>query len=166
MKKLIISALAASVVFIGCANNTTATATSAAPKTTTPKVSSKVVKVTGIRQSDVTNESEHIANLKFNDTPPTPGQVKPYKKSFVTAPPMIPHSTKGMTPIKVGKNMCISCHMPQSAAALGIKSIPASHFKANNKLAGRRYFCTTCHAPQATVNPVVQNKFESIKKDL
>jgi cytochrome c-type protein NapB len=84
---------------------------------------------------------------------------------------MIPHSVQGMVPIKVGKNMCLNCHMPSNAKALGVTPIPQDHFvdnfagdKKEPKIAGSRYFCTTCHTPQAKLDPVVENKFESLRK--
>jgi cytochrome c-type protein NapB len=164
MKKLILSsAVVASIFFIGCANNT-------AEKKETNKVSNKVVKVTGIRKSNPNNESENLPTLQYTNTPPMPGQVKPFKKSYVTAPPMIPHSTKGMTPIKEGHNACLGCHMPAMAKTMHITPIPESHFvdnfegdKKTHKIAGSRYFCTTCHAPQAKLDPVIENRFESLK---
>jgi cytochrome c-type protein NapB len=131
----------------------------------------KYVKVTGIRQAPLSADSQNLPSINEDTTPPMPGKTKPLPKAFVTAPPMIPHSIKGMVPIKVGKNQCLSCHDPKVAKGLKITPIPPSHYvdnfngdKKKKKLAGSRYFCTTCHAPQAKVNPVVENKFESIQK--
>jgi cytochrome c-type protein NapB len=162
MKKLLlISGIAAMFVFAGCsANNNTQTET----------LSNKTIKVTGIRQTDLNAGSENLPVVEYHAPQPVPGQVKTFKKSFVTAPPMIPHSIKGMVPIKVGHNMCLSCHMPDQAKALGIPAMPKDHFvdnfeggKVKPKVAGSRYFCTTCHAPQAKIDPVIENKFESLK---
>ena len=153
-KAIIISAVAALIAFTGCskqANNANNT------------VSNKSVEVTGIRKSDLNAGSENLPIVEYHAPAPIPGKVKPFKKSFVTAPPMIPHSVQGMVPIKVGKNMCLNCHMPQNAKALGVTPIPKSHFKPDGRLAGSRYFCTTCHTPQAKLDPVVENKFESLK---
>ncbi|WP_456488512.1 nitrate reductase cytochrome c-type subunit [Caminibacter pacificus] len=159
-KMLLISGVAAIFVFAGCsANNTQSNG-----------VSNKTVQVTGIRKTDLNAGSENLPVVQYHAPAPVPGKVKPFKKSFVTAPPMIPHSIKGMVPIKVGKNMCLSCHMPQQAKALGVPAIPKDHFvdnfegdKVKPKIAGSRYFCTTCHAPQAKLDPVIENKFESLK---
>ena len=153
-KAIIISAVAALIAITGCSNQ----------KNTTPNsVSSKPVKMEIIRKSDLTKENENLPVVEYHAPAPVPGQVKPFKKSFVTAPPMIPHSVEGMVPIKVGKNMCLNCHMPQNAKALGVTPIPKSHFKSDGRLSGRRYFCTTCHTPQAKVPLAVKNKFESLK---
>jgi len=153
-KAIVISAVAALIAFTGCSKQA---------NTANNTVSNKTVEVTGIRKSDLNAGSENLPVVEYHAPAPIPGKVKPFKKSFVTAPPMIPHSVQGMVPIKVGKNMCLNCHMPQNAKALGVTPIPKSHFKSDGRLSGRRYFCTTCHTPQAKVPLAVKNKFESLK---
>jgi len=160
MKKLaLISATAALIFFSGCntANNTN-------------KVSNKTVEVTGIRKSNLNAGSENLPVIKYHSQAPVPGKVRPFEKSFVTAPPMIPHSVTGMVPIKVRSNMCLNCHLPQNAKALGVTPMPKDHFvdnfeggKHRKRVVGSRYFCTTCHTPQAKLNPVIQNKFNALK---
>jgi len=157
MKKLLISsALIAGFIFTGCQSTA---------------ASDKEVKVTGIREANLNADSQNLPELKLNTTQPIPGKVKKQPTSFVTAPPMIPHSVDGMVPITKNSNMCLSCHMPQAAKSMGVTPIPESHFvdnfesgKKTSKLAGSRYNCTLCHAPQAQVDPVIENKFESLKK--
>jgi cytochrome c-type protein NapB len=157
MKKLLISSvLIAGFIFTGCQTTTN---------------SNKEVKVTGIREANLNADSQNLPELKLNETQPIPGKVKPQPVSFSDAPPMIPHSVEGMVPITKNNNMCLNCHMPQAAKSLGVTPIPPSHFvdnfegdKKTSKLAGSRYNCTLCHAPQAQVDPVIENKFESLKK--
>ena len=129
------------------------------------------VEVTGIRHSSLNSESENLKTIKYSNAFPMPGQVKLYKKSYKTAPPMIPHRVDHMVPIKVGKNECLMCHMPLHAKKLGIPQMPKDHFRDNFdkdkkdvSVAGSRYFCTTCHAPQANVKLAVQNHFNNVKK--
>jgi len=161
MKKIaLISAAAALIVFTGCNQANTSTNT----------ISNKPVKVTGIRKASLEKDSQNLPVVKYTSQPPIPGKVKLFKKSYVTAPPMIPHSIAGMTPITVKNNMCLNCHLPQNAKALGVTPMPPDHFIDNfdgdkhiRRVAGSRYFCTTCHAPQAKLNPVIENKFESLK---
>ena len=164
MKKIAIaSAAVALILFTGCNQQNTQTA----PKS---KNISKPVEVTGIRKATLDKDSQNLPTITYNAPAPVPGQVKPFKKSYVTAPPMIPHSIAGMTPITVKNNMCLNCHLPQNAKALGVTPMPEDHFIDNfeggkhvRRVAGSRYFCTTCHAPQANLDPVVENKFESLK---
>ncbi len=162
MKKtvLISSAVVALALLTGC--NTM--------NSNTSKVSEKSVKVTGIRQSSLNAKSENLPVVKYNAPAPVPGKVKIYKTSYVTAPPMIPHSIAGMVPITVGHNMCINCHGRNNAKALGVIPMPKDHYVDNfagdkkiHRVAGSRYFCTTCHAPQANLPLAVENKFESLK---
>ena len=128
--------------------------------------------ITGIRQSSLNADSENLPKIEYNEAAPLPGQVKIIPKSYVTAPPMIPHKVDHMLPIKFGKNQCLACHMPDTAKALGIHGMPKDHFKDNfegnvhqsHRVAGSRYNCTQCHAPQAELDPVIQNKFESLSK--
>jgi len=164
MKKLIlISAASALVLFTGC---------NIAGVNNSNNVSNKTVKVTGIRKAGLNKGSQNLPVVKYTSVAPVPGKVKPFKTSYVTAPPMIPHSIAGMTPITVKSNMCLSCHLPQNAKALGVTPMPKDHFIDNfegnkhiRRVAGSRFFCTTCHAPQAKLNPVVENKFESMKSN-
>ncbi len=162
MKRLLlISAASALVLLTGCNN----------AGVSNNNVSNKTVKVTGIRKASLNSDSQNLAVVKYTSTAPVPGKVKLFKTSYVTAPPMIPHSIVGMTPITVKSNMCLSCHLPQNAKALGVTPMPKDHFVDNfdgnkhvRKVAGSRYFCTTCHDRQANLNPVVENKFEAMRK--
>jgi len=159
MKKLLISSAAVALLFVGCNQNPS------------NGVKNQTVKVTGIREAGLEKGSQNLEKIEYTKQAPIPGQVKVFKKSFVTAPPMIPHSVTGMVPIKMGQNQCIGCHTPQAAKGMGITAIPADHFKDNfqgdkklHRIAGSRYNCTQCHAPQATLNPVIENRFQSLKK--
>ena len=159
MKKLVIS-LAAIAFIVGCGNSDNT------PKKPLPQAK----EVTGIRTASLDADSQNLPKIEYNAPSPMSGKVKPYKKSFVTAPPMIPHSIAGMTPIKVGNNQCLMCHMPANAKSMHITPIPKDHFvdnfeggKVKHKIAGSRYFCTTCHTPQANLDPVVENNFEKMK---
>jgi cytochrome c-type protein NapB len=134
--------------------------------------------ITGIRQSNLNAGSENLPKIEYHQAAPLPGQVTKIKKSFNSAPPMIPHKVDHMLPIKIGHNECLACHMPNTAKALGIHGMPKDHFintfdrtssgkyvavHQKHRIAGSRYNCTQCHAPQAKLDPVVQNKFESLR---
>jgi len=162
MKKIVLSSIATALfIFTGCNQNAS---------TTQKKVVTKKVEVTGIRKASLEKDSQNLPVVQYTSQPPIPGKVKTFKKSYFTAPPMIPHSIAGMTPITVKNNMCLNCHLPQNAKALHVTPMPADHFVDNfeggvhkRRVAGSRYFCTTCHAPQAKLDPVIENKFESLK---
>ncbi|MBM4181386.1 MAG: nitrate reductase cytochrome c-type subunit [Betaproteobacteria bacterium] len=88
-------------------------------------------------------------------------------RSYWTAPPMIPHTTKDMVPITRDTNLCKDCHV--QPALIGQKIVkglpvpaPVSHY-ANVKegqLYMGRWNCTQCHAPQAKVKNLVNNNFK------
>ena len=163
MKKLILISAAASLfILTGCNNNTNVSSNN---------VSNKTVKVTGIRKASLNSDSQNLEVVKYTEAQPFSKKVKLFKPSYVTAPPMIPHSINGMTPITVKNNMCLSCHLPKNAKSLGVPAIPKDHFVDNfdgnkhvKRIAGSRFFCTTCHDRQANLNPVVENKFEAMRK--
>ena len=111
-----------------------------------------------------------------------PGGNKRFGSAYYGAPPMIPHTTVE-TELNAGTNDCLDCHQEGDEDTPGL---PPSHFiKARFKtehrsvgkqgqlnyfdgfykaseVAGNRYDCQLCHAPQAeNVNQLVQNDFQS-----
>jgi len=144
--------------------------------------------VLGLRKTDLYSEEADTAGTKTNYGSDAPGTSKRLERAFQDAPPMIPHSVEGLLPIKRDNNQCISCHMPESAAAVGATPIPKSHFtnfrpkhkfdgkefskvidnyknevaisKASDKLSMARFNCSQCHAPQSRGDLVVSNTFE------
>ncbi|MFO7541884.1 MAG: nitrate reductase cytochrome c-type subunit [Thiobacillus sp.] len=89
-------------------------------------------------------------------------------RAWDSAPPQVPHKIEAFLPIKVGKNLCITCHdrpmMQGRPKAKGIASpMPESHYyKAENGRLTRsdsRYICVQCHTPQADVKELVGNTF-------
>jgi nitrate reductase (cytochrome), electron transfer subunit len=97
-----------------------------------------------------------------------PGTVgKRAERSYNTAPPMIPHTTKDMVPITRDFNLCKDCHVQPdligTKLAPGIPvPAPASHY--TNVKAGELYMgrwnCTQCHREQANVKNLVVNTFK------
>jgi len=91
---------------------------------------SKVAKPT------ITSEQLSYRNTKLSANPGTPksefskdyaGSSKKIARAFQDAPPMIPHDTEGMVPIKKDNNQCVGCHMPEVASSMGATAIPISH---------------------------------------
>jgi len=74
------------------------------------------------------NKAEDVALPEVKFDAPAPGSGVRYERAFVNAPPMIPHSVEGLLPITKANNACLSCHMPEVAAAAKATPIPASHF--------------------------------------
>lgn len=74
-------------------------------------------------------------------------------------PVMIPHTIDDDLPITAEKNGCVRCHTPTGKKVRGAPPVPASHVAdgATPAVAGKRWVCTTCHAPQADVKPLVAN---------
>ncbi len=121
----------------------------------------------------------------YDDTPEN--QSKGINRSFENAPPLIPHSVKGMTDIKIGDNECLLCHMPEKSKLENATPMPKSHFTdyrptiskkgkqwlvdakegdvtqkdQGQKLVGSRFFCNQCHVPQTDAKLIVKNVFKA-----
>lgn len=94
-----------------------------------------------------------------------PGAGTRHEQSYHTAPPMIPHDISAFVPVTQAKNLCLGCHqnaaMAGQAVPKGVPTpMPVSHYTdvASGKLDGSRAVCTLCHAPQAKVEPLVENR--------
>lgn len=81
-------------------------------------------------------------------------------------PPMISHPVDGYLPITAKANGCLGCHdRPQAIGKVTAKGqaspAPSSHYTKGAQgalvLAGASYNCMACHAPQAGVQPLVNN---------
>ncbi len=144
--------------------------------------------VFGLRKTDLYSEESDTEGDRATYGTDAPGTSKRIERAFQDAPPMIPHSVEGLLPIKTGNNQCITCHMPETAAAMGATPIPKSHFtnfrpthnfdgkqftksidnykneiaisKPSDKLSMARFNCSQCHAPQSRGDLVVSNTFE------
>ena len=97
-----------------------------------------------------------------------PGTVgKRVERSYHTAPPMVPHTTKDMVPITRDFNLCKDCHVVPDMIGQKITPgvpvpAPVSHY--TNVKAGELYMgrwnCTQCHREQANVKNLVVNTFK------
>ena len=149
--KLILGAVCAAALFIGCNN---------------PSVGGRNSDdVNTLRGSEVADENVTLADINW--TSPMPGESTRYDRSFENAPPLIPHDISDLIPITKDNNMCVSCHMPEVAESVGATPIPKSHLYSirfnkdkGGELSQDRYNCTTCHVPQANVKPRVKNNFK------
>lgn len=88
-------------------------------------------------------------------------------RSYVTAPPMIPHTVNDMLPITRDANLCKDCHAQPDLIGTKITEgvpvpVPASHYANLKKgeLYMGRWTCTQCHRPQADVKLLVESVFD------
>ncbi|MHC4934034.1 MAG: nitrate reductase cytochrome c-type subunit [Planctomycetota bacterium] len=100
-----------------------------------------------------------------------PGESDRLDRAFEGAPPQIPHAVEDALPITLDSNDCLDCHDPENATSKEEAPLPESHFQVpvmgegqpgepmawkvqgyekSDQVAGARFLCTTCHAPQAT----------------
>ena len=117
----------------------------------------------------------------YNDD--MPGKSKIIDRAYENAPPMIPHTTDGFLPIKIYNNICLTCHTPELAKAVGAIPLPPTHFAnlrpkmlevdgvmqfvitnevvvEDLKNLNHAYFnCSQCHAPQTSVTIDIENLF-------
>jgi cytochrome c-type protein NapB len=116
----------------------------------------------GLRKASV---FEVMAPTPFAFEGPGAGQATP-PLAGSGMPPMITHAVDAYLPITVSANACLTCHdQPQAIGKPVAKgqptSAPTSHYHkgADGKLAlaGAKYNCIACHAPQADVKPLVNN---------
>jgi len=82
----------------------------------------------GLRKTDLYSEFEETHGAKADYDRPAPGSSTLFERAYRDAPPMIPHSVEGLIPVTKSNNQCISCHMPETAAAMGATPIPPTHF--------------------------------------
>jgi cytochrome c-type protein NapB len=83
---------------------------------------------------------------------------------YVNQPPMIPHNVDGYQ-VTSKVNTCLKCHGVQSYRTTGAPRISPTHFvdsdgHVSSSVAPRRYFCLSCHVPQADAAPIIGNTFE------
>ena len=141
----------------------------------------------GLRKTTIYSEKDTTADKVMYGTD-APGTSKKIKRAYQDAPPMIPHDVEGMLPITIDNNQCTTCHEPAVAESMGATPIPKSHFmdfrpkhkfdgkeftksidnmknevsvKPIEQLAGARFNCSQCHAPQTTGKLAVENDFKA-----
>ena len=182
ISKITIGLVAAALLIVGCGSNGGASASSDAK--ITPNITEESL---GLRKTDLYSEDTTTGDKTQYSTSGAGASAK-IKRAFQDAPPMIPHDTDGMLPIKIGDNQCTGCHMPEVASSMGATPLPVSHFtnfrpthnydgktftksidnmkntvaiKKTTHLQGARFNCTQCHAPQSQGKLAVENNFEA-----
>ena len=130
---------------------------------------------TGMRKDCVTNIAKALPEAQYSTK--YPGESTKIPRTYMDAPPQIPHSLEGLE-INAEANACMMCH---NGGMEGATPIPTSHklvpvvkihprmapqttkitgHKPSAGLDPARYFCQTCHVPQAgNLKPLVVNQF-------
>ena len=192
MSNISIGLVATALLMVGCGGaESTKTAPAVAQPVQAAQMSKPKAVVTeaslGLRKTNLYTE-DCTSSQKTEYRTAAAGSSHKMKRAFQDAPPMIPHSTEGMLPIKIGANQCTGCHMPEVAPSIGATPIPESHFtdfrphhklvngtfvkvadnykndvsiRKTEHLQGARFNCSQCHAPQSQGNLAVENTFEA-----
>jgi len=111
----------ASILFVGCSNDTAP----AKKEIVKPMISEESL---GLRKVSLYDEGNEVAPRKTSYSTDYAGGSKKIDRAFQDAPPMIPHDTTGLLPIKINDNQCLGCHLPDVAPSVGATPIPPSHF--------------------------------------
>lgn len=177
--KIALSIVGCSVLFLTGCNGDTAPAKQEVAK---PTISEESL---GLRKVDLYSENTVTPDeTKYGTSYAGSGHT--INRAFQDAPPMIPHDVDGMLPITINNNQCTSCHMPEVAVSMNATPIPTSHFtdfrpkhqfdgkqfhksidnmkneisiQKTSTLAGARFNCSQCHAPQSE-GQLVDNTFK------
>jgi len=80
----------------------------------------------GLRKTSLFDEK--VAPPSVQENKAAPGSAKKFERSYVNAPPLIPHSVEGLLPITAANNSCLGCHMPDVAKGVGATPFSVSHF--------------------------------------
>jgi nitrate reductase (cytochrome), electron transfer subunit len=85
------------------------------------------------------------------------------RRNYPDQPPVIPHSIEGYA-MDLNANKCMSCHARKFTDQSQAPMISVTHYqdRDGNTLGGlspRRYVCVSCHVPQTTAKPLVENGF-------
>ncbi|WP_243647920.1 nitrate reductase cytochrome c-type subunit [Cricetibacter osteomyelitidis] len=112
---------------------------------------------------NIEDAAENIAPA-FHNPPKDVGNIP---TTFPYQPPLVPHSIRGLQVTK-NVNQCLMCHGLDVYKTTGAPRAPASHFmdrsgKSHETESPRRYFCLQCHVQQAEVDPIVNNKHQSLR---
>jgi cytochrome c-type protein NapB len=118
---------------------------------------------------------------KYPDT--DAGDAELVKRSFPDAPPVVPHTVEDTFVITADDNECLECHHPDNAEegidipmtkthfrqpvmAKGGEDSPMTWvvegYRQVEDLAGTRYNCSMCHAPQAENVRTIESTFKRV----
>jgi len=89
-------------------------------------------------------------------------------RSFPAQPPVIPHQVDNYQ-VDLRFNKCMSCHGRERVGESQAPMVSVTHFQDRDgmirqEISPRRYFCTQCHVPQTTAEPLVENRFVDVDR--
>ena len=104
--------------------------------------------------------------VRPNERAPGEGPLVP--RSYLIAPPRIPHAVADFLPITLAQNACLDCHAVKDKKPSEPTPIPASHYtdfrlapdRVGDKVAGARYVCVSCHAATTDAPSLMGNRFQ------
>ena len=104
--------------------------------------------------------------VKPNERAPGEGPLVP--RSYLIAPPRIPHAVADFLPITRSENACLDCHGAKDKKPGEPTPIPPSHYTdlrlapdhVGDKVAGARYVCVSCHAATTDAPSLMGNRFQ------
>lgn len=111
----------------------------------------------GMKELDATNPAPDMKKFNLDE--------QPVKRNYVQQPPVIPHKIRGYQ-VDLRANKCLSCHSWDRYKQAGATKVSLTHFETREghalaDISPRRYFCLQCHVPQAGVQPLVGNRYQS-----
>jgi nitrate reductase (cytochrome), electron transfer subunit len=103
--------------------------------------------------------------VKANES--NPGEAPLLPRSYVMAPPRVPHGVTDFLPITQKQNACLDCHAVKEKKQGEPTPIPPSHYtdyrnapdRVGGQLAGARHVCVSCHAVRTDAPDLVGNRF-------
>jgi cytochrome c-type protein NapB len=109
---------------------------------------------------------------RFTDelpAPPIPPDVtndRRVARNYPEQPPVIPHNIRDYQ-VSLNNNQCLTCHSRQYVEGSQAPMISITHYvnrdgQTLGAVSPRRYFCTQCHVPQTTAQPIVPNTFKDV----
>lgn len=102
---------------------------------------------------------------------PGVGEQKLISRTFLTQPPVVPHSIEKYIPLTADDNGCLECHVSDELRGQKMPKMSQTHFSKTLKekdgsasVDMARFQCDSCHVPQVDAKPLVENRFVGVTK--